>query len=84
MSDVDPKVSELNASVDERLTNYLSNRGRMLDAAVHARMRRSTMAEHQPEGGKWGAPCQAGEHEQPAPWPCEVVQSLDTPLAYLD
>lgn len=41
------------------------------------------MANHQPEGGQWGAPCN-GKHDAPTNWPCDGVLKFDSPLAYMD
>ncbi len=41
------------------------------------------MADHQPEGGRWGVLCLA-DHDPMTPWPCDGVRKFDSPTAYFD
>ncbi|WFS13811.1 hypothetical protein [Rhodococcus aetherivorans] len=83
MTEIDPRVARLNASIQGRLSRYEGDRKHISDAAVHADHQRKWMREHQPEGGQWGAPCM-GDHEQSTPWPCQQMQNFDSPMAYMD
>jgi hypothetical protein len=42
---------------------------------------RQLLAEHQPEGGKWGARCR-GTHATEATWPCREVRRLNQAETY--
>ncbi len=83
MTEIDPRVSALNASIEVRPSRYVSDRPHIAAAAAHGRVQREFMREHQPEGGRWNAPC-LGEHDSPTPWPCASMQNFDDPLAYMD
>ncbi|OXR40240.1 hypothetical protein B7C42_07665 [Nocardia cerradoensis] len=83
MAKADPKVAALNASIEARLSRYVSDRRHIAAASAHDRVQRKLMQEHQPESGQWGAPC-LGDHAEPTPWPCDSMKSFDNPLAYMD
>ncbi|MCZ4278456.1 hypothetical protein [Rhodococcoides yunnanense] len=83
MSQIDQNVCSKNASIENRLSRYLEDRSHISGIDGHGKVQRATMAEHQPEGGQWGAPC-AGGHEASTPWPCSTVQSFDSPMNYMD
>ncbi|WP_280423924.1 hypothetical protein [Nocardia carnea] len=83
MTETDPRVTALNASIDTRLRRYVSDRPHIAAAAAHDRVQREFMREHQPEGGRWNALC-LGAHDSPTPWPCAAMEKFDDDLAYMD
>lgn len=79
----DQRVTRLLASIEARASAYLARYPGSRDHRETIEIQRRYIAGHQPEGGAYGAPCQ-GDHDQPAPWPCQGVERLDDPGAYLD
>jgi hypothetical protein len=79
----DHRVAQLNRSIESRLTKYESTRRHLPEVAAYVRVQRTLMADHQPEGGRWGALCLA-DHDPTTPWPCDGVQKFDSPTAYFD
>lgn len=79
----DHRVAQLNRSIESRLTNYESTRRHLPEVAAYVRVQRTLMADHQPEGGRWGALCLA-DHDPMTPWPCDGVRKFDSPTAYFD
>ncbi|CAM3225287.1 hypothetical protein TSHO111613_10845 [Tsukamurella hominis] len=71
------------ASIEGRARNYLAGHPGSSSHREHVDFQRRYLAEHQPEGGAYGAPC-LGAHNTPTAWPCEEVKNLDQPGAYLD
>ncbi len=83
MSQIDQKVYSKNASIENRLSRYLEDRSHISGIDGHGKVQRAMMAEHQPEGGQWGAPWPA-RHEASPPRPCSVMPSFDSPMNYMD
>ncbi|WP_037235239.1 hypothetical protein [Rhodococcus wratislaviensis] len=83
VAQLDRSIAQLDRSIESRLTNYESARRHLPEVAAYVRVQRTLMADHHPEGGRWGALCLA-DHDPMMPWPCDGVRKFDSPTAYYD
>lgn len=78
MTDLDAQSEELSSAIGVRLDRFAKTLGEDCSTADQYRQ---MLAEHQPDGGKWGSRCCA-THATDATWPCREVRRLNQAEAY--
>lgn len=78
MNDSDAQCGELCSAIQMRLDRFAKAVGQ--DGSTADRYR-NLLAEHQPEDGRWGAPCR-GLHATQATWPCREFRRLNQAETY--
>ncbi|WP_156670157.1 hypothetical protein [Mycobacterium sp. E3305] len=78
MSDLDPQSDDLCSAIEARLDRFAKT---MSEDNATADRYRQLLADHQPEGGRRGAPC-TGTHPAEIPWPCRQVRRLNQTDTY--
>ena len=78
MTDLDAQSEQLSSAIGVRLDRFANALGEDCSTADQYRQ---MLAEHRPDGGKWGARC-GGTHAGSATWPCREVRQLDRAETY--
>jgi hypothetical protein len=78
MTSLDAHSDELCSAVEARVDRFAKT---MSEGNTIADRYRQLLADHRPEGGRWGARC-TGAHSAEVSWPCREVRRLNQAETY--